>query len=67
MLGLLNKTAGTAISREDVRRARTLSTGAAMALESARNLQLSDHHKKRAEDLMEMALDLGWSCTFRSL
>jgi PAS domain S-box-containing protein len=59
MLGLLNKTAATAISREDIRRARTLSTGAAMALESARNLQLSDHHKKRAEDLMEMALDLG--------
>jgi PAS domain S-box-containing protein len=59
MLGLLNKAAATPITREDIRLARVFATGAAMALELARNLKLSDHHKKRAEDLMEMALDLG--------
>ena len=30
-----------------------------VALESANNLQLSDQHRRRTEDLMEMALDLG--------
>ena len=59
MLGLLNKAGARAMTREDIRRARIVSTGAALALELARNAQLSDHHKKRAEDLMEMALDLG--------
>lgn len=48
-----------AITQEDLRRARALAGEVAMALEAGHNLQVADHHKKRAEDLMEMALDLG--------
>ena len=59
MIGLLNKRSREPVGEEDVRRARLLSGAAAMALEGGRNVQLSEQHKKRAEDLMEMALDLG--------
>jgi PAS domain S-box-containing protein len=59
VLGLLDKKSHAAIAQEDVRRAQAVAAGAAVALEAARNLQFADHHKKRAEDLMEMALDLG--------
>ena len=59
VLGLLDKKSHAAITQEDVRRAQAVAAGAAVALEAARNLQFADHHKKRAEDLMEMALDLG--------
>jgi PAS domain S-box-containing protein len=58
ILAFVNKKSGR-ITPEDVRQAKILSTGVALALESGRNLQLSEQHKKRAEDLMEMALDLG--------
>ncbi|HET9180834.1 MAG TPA: PAS domain S-box protein [Candidatus Angelobacter sp.] len=59
ILGLVNKKSALPITAEEIRRARILSCGAAMALEGRRNLQFSEQHKKRAEDLMEMALDLG--------
>jgi PAS domain S-box-containing protein len=59
MLGLLDKKTKSRISSEDVRRARVLSAEITVALEAAHNLQLSDQHRKRTEDLMEMALDLG--------
>ncbi|MFI5106813.1 MAG: GAF domain-containing protein, partial [Terriglobales bacterium] len=59
MLGLLDKKNKARISPDDVRRARVLAAEITVALEAAHNLQLSDQHRKRTEDLMEMALDLG--------
>src|SRR6266481_1741470 len=59
VLGLLDKKNKSRISPEDVRRARVLGAEITVALEAAHNLQLSDQHRKRTEDLMEMALDLG--------
>src|SRR5438270_3816974 len=59
MLGFLDKKDKTRFSADDVRRARVLGAEITVALEAAQNLQLSDQHRKRTEDLMEMALDLG--------
>ena len=59
VLGLLDKKNKARIAPEDVRRARVLGAEITLALEAAHNLQLSDQHRKRTEDLMEMALDLG--------
>lgn len=47
------------ISHEEVRRTKVLAATVAMAMEAARNQEVSDQYKKRAEDLMETALDLG--------
>ncbi|MGZ4874581.1 MAG: GAF domain-containing protein, partial [Candidatus Angelobacter sp.] len=59
VLGFLDKKDKARISPDDVRRARVLGAEITVALEAAHNLQLSDQHRKRTEDLMEMALDLG--------
>jgi PAS domain S-box-containing protein len=59
ILTLLNKKNQEPITQEEVRRAKVLAATAAMAMEAARNLEVSDQYKKRAEDLMETALDLG--------
>ncbi|MGH9633962.1 MAG: PAS domain S-box protein [Candidatus Angelobacter sp.] len=59
ILGFLDKRDKTRFSPDDVRRARVLGAEITVALEAAQNLQLSDQHRKRTEDLMEMALDLG--------
>src|SRR4029077_21190694 len=59
LFGLLDKKKQSRITPEDVRRARVLGAELTVALEAAHNLQLSDQHRKRTEDLMEMALDLG--------
>jgi len=59
VLGFFDKKNKARISPDDVRRARVLAAEITVALEAAHNLQLSDQHRKRTEDLMEMALDLG--------
>jgi PAS domain S-box-containing protein len=59
ILTLLNKKSQEPVTQEEVRRAKVLAATAAMAMEAARNLEVSDQYKKRAEDLMETALDLG--------
>src|SRR4029077_645243 len=59
VLGFLDKKDRIGSSPDDVRRARVLGAEITVALEAAHNLQLSDQHRKRTEDLMEMALDLG--------
>ena len=59
VLGFLDKKDKTRFSPDDVLRARVLGAEITVALEAAHNLQLSDQHRKRTEDLMEMALDLG--------
>jgi PAS domain S-box-containing protein len=59
VLGLTDKADRSRVKEDDLRHARSLGSEVAVALEAAHNLQLSGQHKKRAEDLMEMSLDLG--------
>jgi len=61
MFGLLDRLDGTGISLEDIRRARALSNQAAVVLEVASNLHLSEEHRRRAEALIELARDLDGS------
>src|SRR5438552_3499129 len=58
MFGVLDGLDRAGISPEDIRRARALAAPVAVALEAARNLHLSEQHRRRAEDLMAMALEL---------
>jgi PAS domain S-box-containing protein len=58
MFGVLDRLDGTGISQEDIRRAKALSNQAAVVLEVARNLHLSEQHRRRAEALIELARDL---------
>lgn len=58
MFGVLDRTDGTGIAREDIRRARALSNQAAVVLEGARNLHLSQQHRRRAEALIELAREI---------
>ncbi len=55
MFGVLDRLDGTGISQEDIRRARALSNQVAVVLEVARNLHLSEQHRRRAEALIELA------------
>jgi PAS domain S-box-containing protein len=59
ILGLLDKKDGGKVGESDVARAKALGAEIAVALEAAHNLQISEQHRKRAENLMEMALELG--------
>ncbi|HEY7393075.1 MAG TPA: GAF domain-containing protein, partial [Bryobacteraceae bacterium] len=61
MFGLLDRLDGTGISQEDIRRARALSNQAAVTLEAARNLHLSEQHRRWAEALIELARDIDGS------
>ena len=58
MFGVLDRLDGTGISPEDIRRARALSNQAAVVLEVARNLHLSEQHRRRAEALIELAREM---------
>jgi two-component system NtrC family sensor kinase len=58
MFGVLDRLDGTGISQEDIRRARALSNQAAVALEVASNLHLSEQHRRRAEALIELAREI---------
>ncbi len=55
MFGMLDHFEGKSISPEEIRRARALSNHAAVALAAARNLHLSDLHRRRAETMAELA------------
>ncbi len=55
MFGVLDRLDGTGISQEDIRRARALSNQAAVMLEVARNLHLSEQHRRRSDALTELA------------
>jgi len=61
MFGVLDRLDGTGISPEDIRRARALSNQAAVVLEVASNLHLSEQHRRRAEALIELARDIDGS------
>ncbi|HZC25067.1 MAG TPA: GAF domain-containing protein, partial [Candidatus Binatia bacterium] len=58
MFGVLDRIDGTGIAQEDIRRARALSNQAAVVLEGARNLHLSEQHRRRAEALIELAREI---------
>src|SRR5579862_1458047 len=58
MFGMLDRLDGSGIAQEDIRRARALSNQAAVALEVARNLHLSERHRRRAEALIELAREM---------
>jgi PAS domain S-box-containing protein len=58
MFGVLDRLDSTGISQEDIRRARALSNQAAVVLEVARNLHLSEQHRRRAEALIELAQEI---------
>jgi len=58
MFAVLDRLDQTGISRTDIRSARALAAQVAVALESARNLHLSEQHRHRAEALMGLALEL---------
>ncbi len=58
MFGVLDRLDGTGISQEDIRRARALSNQAAVMLEVASSLHLSEQHRRRAEALIELACEI---------
>jgi two-component system NtrC family sensor kinase len=58
MFGMLDRLNGAGISQEDVRRARSLSNQAAVALEVARSLHFSERHRRRAEALTGLAREI---------
>ena len=59
MFGVLDRLDQAGIAPEDIRRARALAAQVAVALEVMRNLHRSEEHRKRAEALMGLALELG--------
>lgn len=61
MFGVLDRLDGTGISQEDIRRARALSNQAAMMLEVASNLHLSEQHRRRAEAIIQLAREIDGS------
>ena len=59
MFAVLDRLGQSGIAQEDIRRARALAGQVAVALEVMRNLHRSEEHRKRAEALMGLALELG--------
>jgi PAS domain S-box-containing protein len=61
MFGVLDRLDGQPISAEDVQRGQALAAQVGLVLEAAQNLHLAEQHRRRAEDLMSLALDLNSS------
>jgi PAS domain S-box-containing protein len=57
MFGVLDRKDRAGISLEDIRRAQVLAGQASVVLQVTRNLHLSEQHRRRAESLMELALE----------
>jgi two-component system NtrC family sensor kinase len=58
LLGVLDRSDGADISQENVRSAQALAAHVAITLEATHNLHLSEQHRRRAESLMGLALQL---------
>jgi PAS domain S-box-containing protein len=58
MFGVMDRIDQAGISEEEIRRARALAAQVAVALEVTRNLHQSEQHRRRAESLMGLALEL---------
>src|SRR5258706_1667701 len=67
ILGLMDREDGKPITDEIVRRAQLLAAEVAVALQSAQNLHSSELHRRRAESLVAMALELGASVSLPEL
>ena len=58
MFGMLDRIEPGHMTQEDVRRARSLAAQAAIALELTRNLHQAEQHRRRAEALVALAVEL---------
>lgn len=58
VFGVLDRADGNAISPEDVRRAQALAAQVTVALEVSKNLLLSEQHRRKAEALTSLALEV---------
>lgn len=58
VFGVLDRSDGKAISPEDIRRAQALAAQVTVALEVSRNLLLSEQHRRKAEALTVLALEV---------
>jgi PAS domain S-box-containing protein len=58
MFGVLDRLDSSGISQEDIRRARALGNQVAVVLEVARNLDLSEQRRRRAEALVELSREI---------
>jgi len=58
LLGVLDRLDHTGISQENIRSAQALAAQVAVTLEATRNLHLSEQHRRRAESLKGLALEL---------
>ena len=58
MFGVLDRLEPGPINQEDIRRARALAAQVAIALELTHNLHQSEQHRRRAEALVALALEL---------
>ena len=59
ILAFINKPSREPILAQDVEHAKGIAAQAMIAMESIRQQEAAEAHKKRADDLMEMALDMG--------
>ncbi len=59
ILAFINKASRQPITPDDVQRATAVASHAEIAMKAIRQKRVSETHKKRADDLMEMALDMG--------
>jgi len=61
ILAVLDRQNSDAVSQEDIRRAKVLGAEVAVVLESTQNLHLAKENRERAENLMNLALELNSS------
>ena len=58
MFGVLDRSDGTGVSREDVRRARALAAQVSVVLEVAHNLHQSELNRRRSDVLIQLAREI---------
>jgi len=58
MFGVLDRLDGTGISREDIRRARTLAAQVSVVMEVAHNLHQSELNRRRSDVLVQLAREI---------
>ena len=58
MFGVLGRTEGVGIAQDDVRRAQALAAQVSLALELTSNLHSAEQHRRRAESLIALSLEL---------
>lgn len=61
LLGVLDRRDGRGIQQEDLRRAEALAAAVASVLERIRSLHLAVQHRRRSEELVKLALEVGSS------